>query len=330
MRLSEKEIMIQSQFEKLLPGVTLHPLRRGSEMEVGSCFYSIGPAYRAISSSRYYISSGFKFIHFTTLEAAKSIIQGKNVRLYNLNKLNDPREFSFAGDLLTFSQQNKADAKCNMFTISMCKPSILRTEIQTEFNMWRPYGGFGKGVGIEFDFQVNPPRGWKDYFLSRVFYGRRNRSNLIDAGQLIQKYKNEKPIIEFDLAPIIAFHKSNLYRLENEVRLLFDNRVTRLFSSTTYFNYRNEILAPIIKIDDEKSRDMSKEIKYLELPVYHRKIDNLSEQIPLPKITRIILGYDFKENFAETAKTLNNLAQESLEHPIKVERTRLIKYYYEQ
>lgn len=329
MDLTQKEILIQNEFETLLPGIKVRSARAGSNSKVNSSFYCILPENNNLQNSRYYYKENANLIHFTNFDSLKAILKSKVFRLYNLNNLNDPREYSFAGDLLTFNKKNREDAKQNMYLLSMCKTDVLTTHPQFEFNMWRLYGNYGKGVAIELSFDSSKIAELKDYYLSEVFYGASSRANLKKVSTLLYKYRNETPSIEVDLGQIVAFHKSNLYKLESEVRLLFDNRSNKLHSSTTYSNHQG-ILSPIILEDSSKSESSGRLVKYLELPIFQKGKHPISNCIPVPKIERIILGYAYKEKFESRTKDLESLRNPDLGYEIPVELSRLAHYYYER
>ena len=91
------------------------------------------------------------------------------------------------------------------------------------------------------------------------------------------------------------------------------------------------VLSPIIRTDISKSHNINKEIKYLELPVFHSNFEPISEKgaIPIPKITRIILGYQFKDNFEKVKLQLEELALDTLGYKPEIVKSRLTKWYHE-
>ena len=145
-----------------------------------------------MTDSEYFYKDNLNFIHFTNLYALQSIISNKNLRLYNLHNFNDPREYSFAGNLLSFNAENKQDAKDNFFLLSMCHSEILssRTPTGIEFNMWRLYGNNGKGLAIELNFDGSQPISWKDYFLGNVHYGASSKTNLKELNKLLRELES--------------------------------------------------------------------------------------------------------------------------------------------
>lgn len=333
MKVTDKERKIQTEFQKLLPGVVIHPVRSGSAEIVNHSHYSIHPENLNLIDSQYSYKGKLKFIHFSSLFAIQSILTSRIIRLYNLHNLNDPREYSFAGDLITFNSENKEDAKKNMYLLSMCKTDILTGPAEYEYNMWRLYGQNGSGICIQFDFSLGPfQQDWRDYFLSEVFYGANARKKLKEVSKLLTKYENENPKTVIDLGQIVAFHKSNLYKLEKEVRLLFDCREKKIFQASIYSDREKKRISPIIDSDITKSITCNKDIKYLELPIYHRDFKEIytPSKIPVPKIEKLILGHSYKDNFEEVANKLSTLAEKSLGYSIKVELSRMAKYYYDK
>jgi hypothetical protein len=214
----------------------------------------------------------------------------------------------------------------------MCKEQVLRDKnIGFEFNLWRLYGDNGFGVAVILGFSQNKPSNWKDYFLSKIHYGASSREKLVRINDLIKKYEKESPGISIDLGQLVCFHKSNLYSLEEEIRLLFDNREKNILSATQYRNSKNELVSPIIKDDIVKSVSSSKKIKYLELPIFYNSYDTVSEdnKVPIPKIESIILGYQYKKPYSVIGK-LQSLCLKQLGYLPQIIPSRLVKYYHDK
>ena len=146
MELSKKEAEIHEQFNRYLPGVKIEDMRIGSGNIVHQAAFSTSALNRDWQSSSYFYKGKLSFIHFTSLSALESIIKERVLRLYNISYLNDPREYSYAGDLLTLDPDTRKDAKENTFLISICESSILRGKTMNEFNLWRLYGHEGRGA----------------------------------------------------------------------------------------------------------------------------------------------------------------------------------------
>jgi hypothetical protein len=331
MKLSQKEIEIQKQFNFYLPGVKIEAMRMGSGNDVKQAAFSASPVNRDWQRSSYFYKGNLSFIHFTSLAALESIIKERVLRLYNINNLNDPREYSYAGDLLTLDPDRRKDARENSFLISMCESSILKEKTGDEFNLWRLYGHEGRGAAIEIQFDDHTHSLWRDYFLSEVHYGVSAREPLKKLNALLTKDEKDTPSVVVDLARIACFHKSSLFGLEKEIRLQFDNRSLKGIGTTIYSKAENNVISPIINIDIDKSISKGKKIQYLELPIYHKEFIPISEKhfIPIPKIKRIILGYSYKDNFKEVGLFFRNHCIKSLGHPLVIVQSRLTNYYHD-
>ena len=330
---TKKERIIIDTVTRLIPNVTIKPYRAFDKDGVNYARFFIPPQNKYLSNSEYLYSEKLNFIHFTNLFALQSIITDRNLRLYNLHNLNDPREYSYAGDMLTFNDENKKDAKDNFYLLSMCRTNLVtsRKTTDTEFNMWRLYGNNGHGIAIELNFDESPPIHWNDYFLSEVYYGTTSRTKLKELNKLLLELESEIPTVRVDLGQIVCFHKSRLFKLEQEIRLLFDSRKMNINQLTTCIS-NGEVISPITKTDISKSSIAENEIKYLELPIYHTKFKAISKEgaIPIPKIERIILGYQFQKNFEKVATHLKDLCEKRLGYLPKIEKSRLTKWYHDR
>ena len=330
MKQTAKEKTISNELERLLPNVTINCSRAGNDEGVNYSHFFIPPENKFLKDSEYFYDGKHSFIHFTNLFALQSIISQRNIRLYNLHNLNDPREYSFAGNLTKFNKTNKKDAKDRFFLLSMCKTEILTKSTGIEFNMWRLYGGNGTGIAIELNFDNNPSINWSDYFLAQVQYGAESKSRLNEIKKLLTKLESLKPLVSVDLGQIFCYHKTKLYNLEDETRLLFDYRAVKVVGASTYKSKEGEITSPIIKTDILKSVG-TKDVNYLELPIHHKDFKPVfnNNNIPIPKIERIIIGYHYKDNFNKVSTLLKKLCEERLGYTPKIEKSRLTKYYHD-
>ena len=332
MKQTAKEAKIINEINRLLPNVTVWSARAGSANEVNQAHYFIPSKNKYLKDSEYFYKGKLSFFHFTNLIAIQSIITDRSLRLYNLRNLNDPREYSFAGDLITLDKERRKDAKDNFYLLSMCNTTLLTSNMTTEieFNMWRLYGNNGNGIAVELNFDKSNPINWKDYFLSKVIYGASSKTHLKELNKLLSQLENENPQVTADLGQIVCFHKSRLFNLERETRILFDYRRTKAEGATTY-SFKDEVKSPIIKTDISKSSSGEHEIKYLELPIYHENYKAIANngEIPIPKIEKIILGFQFKDNFEKVAKHLSDLCGARLGYIPKIEKSRLTKWYHD-
>jgi hypothetical protein len=326
MKETDKEKRIHNLLNDYLPGVKLDAIRSGSDLEVRHAYYAVSNANKDLKDSQYYYKGKPEFIHFTSLLALESIIQSRSIRLYNLFNLNDPREYSFSAKLFDYTNKNENEARTNMFLLSMCNSDILaRNKAKEEFNMWRLYGQGGYGVALELGFTHCELELWKDFYLSKIFYGASSKSKLADLAQILSNLEEEIPKCVFDFGQLMCFHKSNLYGIEKEVRLLYDMRQTKSFGETNYSNHRNQRVFPIIRADITKSIQTKKDIKYLELPIYYNGF-NLKPTIATPKITKVTLGYQYYNNEG-LITNVKEMIKDYLGYGVPVEVTRLSVMY---
>ena len=105
--LEEYEQFVKRQMKEILPSLDLEPQRWGStttgKTKWNHLEFGIPPENSRLLKTRYYFKEK-ELIHFTRLDSIESIISSLNIRLYNLNHLEDPREFHFAADLFNLSQ----------------------------------------------------------------------------------------------------------------------------------------------------------------------------------------------------------------------------------
>jgi hypothetical protein len=325
MEQTEKERKINKLISEYLPGIRLDAIRSGSDKEVHGAYYAVSNKYKDLNGSQYYYQAGKKFVHFTSLLALESIVQSRNIRLYNLHNLNDPREYSFSAKIFDYNNKNSGDAKLNMFLLSLCKTDIFKRPVQEEFFMWKLYGHDGYGVGIEFDFNHCQPDEWRDFYLSQIFYGGGSRSKLNQLAKILSSLENEKPNCILDLGQLMCFHKSNLYKLETEVRLLYDMRQSKSFLETQYGNMNKQVPLPHLRNDITKSLQNKKEIKFLELPIYYKECI-MTSSFPIPMITKITLGYQYYK-WQDIAKKIKKMIQDYLEYEVTVVPTKLATIY---
>lgn len=275
-----------------------------------------------LEKSKYFF--GHKsFVHFTKTQYLTSILEAKALRLYNLHHLNDPREFTFASSVFRADEKITDDARENLFTLSACDTALIKEgKSAAEFNLWRLYGDSGKGVGIVFSIE-NDPSLWVDFHLSKVIYGSSKRMRFRKLLDSIERLNKSNPIVTVDLGKIMAFHKSLLFKHEEEIRLLFDRRKVRSgYQGRTYLSNMNEVIFPIIK------KSETDDSRYLQLPIYWEGYND-DATVPILKIKEILIGFNYKR---EELKTIIDGVRKSCKEQIGyspvVRQTRLAKYYW--
>lgn len=326
METSKNEIKFIEIFGKLFPDVDIKAFRYGNESKVNYSHYFIPPENRHLINSKYFYNKELIFFHFTTLEAIQSIILNRFIRLYNLNNLNDPREFNYAGNLIPIDSDRILDAKENMYIISLCRKSLLNKSIQDKFNIWRLYGNNGLGCLIELEFINNRPEDWQDFFLSEIQYGFTEKSNIVRLKSYLEQINTPNKEIGIDLGQLLAFHKSNLYRIENEVRLLYDGRIKKGIGPRKVFDPMNKLLYPLIRKDILKNPSLN--VKYLNLPIWIENEDFEIDSIPQIKINSIRIGYQHRDSFEDIKNELLDSFIEKLGYKPEIKMSRLKSSYW--
>lgn len=186
----------------------------------------------------YYYDEDKKFVHWTSIQNLMSIINNREIRLYNLQNSADPEEFNFAANQLKIQQDRSNYSKNYLYTFSFCKA----LELNNPF-LWKTYGNDYKGVAIEFEID-NSIDEWENFMLSSVYYNFPDM--LIELISNLNSFKEKYPgtITEIDLGKLIAFHKHSKYGNEKEVRLstyfpFSDSEAYRKYCQTE-FQFNND------------------------------------------------------------------------------------------
>ncbi|HET7118253.1 MAG TPA: hypothetical protein VFI29_17275, partial [Hanamia sp.] len=223
-----------------------------------------------LKDTPYYYRGELHFIHWTTIEALLSILNYREIRLYNLYSPNDIKEFNFAAKVLELPAQEIEWSKRHYFTFSFCQKCEL-----TNDHLWKKHGRDYKGVAIYFSIE-NDPAEWKKYMISKVYY---------DVPQKFKEYRNEVKkfekyhgiTTELDLGKFIGFHKENSFDKEMEIRL------------ASYVPYKTP--GEYLKFSKPDFRIKQNTItNYITLPLW---VDNDCERIKMLEKSFI---YDFKTN----------------------------------
>jgi hypothetical protein len=314
----------------LFPGIDTTHINYGTSTEGNEDFqmihFNIPPENKNLIKSPYFYQKK-SLVHFSNMSSLISMLQEKSIRLYNLHNLNDPREFTFASKVFNFNESIINDAKDNIFLISFCELGILK-DSTPEFNMWRLYSLNGKGLAIIFSI-LNNPIDWKDFHISKVFYGSNQRNVFVKLLDLIEDLNQTPPIINVDFGKLLTFHKSKLFELEREVRIIYDRRQKRSGIHSRTISYQNQRIFPKIKPDLLKIVDNKDKIQYLKLPLYQDSEQNYDPEIPIIKIEQIIIGYNFIDEVPKLTKSLIELCEEQLGYKPIIKQTRLKNFYWD-
>lgn len=179
----------------------------------------------------YFYNSALKFIHWTNVNNLLSIINNREIRLYNLLNSSDSKEFEYAAKALNIPQNQIEYSKNYYYTFSFCSSADLDNKY-----LWEEYGNNYSGVAIEFEI-LNEPDLWKNFMLSQVYY--EIPDFLVDFITELKSIQKEYPFAKtrIDLGKFIGYHKEECFHNENEIRL---SAYFPFESSKEYLKYCNK------------------------------------------------------------------------------------------
>jgi hypothetical protein len=178
-------------------------------------------AYNIFDQTPYEYKGQNSFIHFTSLEKLKAIIESGHLRMASLDSLQDTEEVHFAGKVIDPNCFYELDvASENLFSLSACESSYSNI---TNENMWMEYGDEHAGCILEYSFSK------MELFRMNfgvIRYGEENLSDLKKLVSLSHSFYNEHGFsvseLPIFLRTILSFHKNQSYNFEREIRLLLE------------------------------------------------------------------------------------------------------------
>jgi hypothetical protein len=177
-------------------------------------------------NTSYEVSLNQSFIHFTTLQSLTSILNNGYFRFSEFNNFEDKSELHYASKAFSqnsvlFGNSQKLDEnKECCFAFSAC----LASE-QTSKNtyMWANYANKGNGVCIQFKLNYEKTC---HFLLGKMQYGEQELSPIFKLNELAKKFYDNNNGFSYNQFPervleLLAYHKFEKYREENEVRMFF-------------------------------------------------------------------------------------------------------------
>ncbi len=203
----------------------------------------------------YFFNEEMSFVHWTSIENLLSIINYREIRLYNLNSSKDPLELEYSAKIFKVEEQDIANLKYHNFTFSFCKSSDLKNPY-----LWKHYGNDFKGVAIKFSI-VNDPLKWQKYILSKIYYDIPEAfDKFLKEVEEFEKQEGTGVIARLKLDKLYGFHKQKSYEGENEIRL----SILHPFDFTQEYQKHSKM---DWRIDGQRNRIT----KYISLPLW---VDN--------------------------------------------------------
>jgi hypothetical protein len=279
-----------------------------------------------------------QFIHYTSIQSFFNILHTGDLRLHDLNSMNDPFEFDYPIKKMNIllNQEEVNHFKKSLFITSFC----AYDEGKDDFDMWRLYGKNGEGVGIVFEL-TNPTANWYNIFLGKVQYGDNNEAykTLQEAIRIYHHYVQEKGLSLKRMPQLIGImmmlHKNEIWQSEKEYRLGTYVEYDDFNFRTT--NFWNPFFEDKISFYLRKS---SKVLAYLSYPL-KSKMDKLSQSIketaqrdsalstiPILKIAKVITGYNVPITFDDQLNYLQHqLTRRTDGDRFKVQKTPLAQWF---
>lgn len=261
------------------------------------------------NNTAYCYKDEMRFVHWTSISNLLSMLNNREIRLYNLYNSEDPQEFNYGAEVLGLNANQINYAKEYYYSFSFCKAVKLYSKY-----MWNTYGEHFKRVAVEFTIE-NDADAWKDFMIAPIQY------------TLPEEFENYRKEIEafqkqyggtymLDLGKLIGFHKRVDYEEECEIRI------------GSFFPFRNhEQYLVHGKYDFRIFNDRHSIARYFSLPlwvnneyVYHddRKPEHslrtkYDEEYfktrPKIKIQNIYIGKDCGIPNGEASRYINKLRE---------------------
>jgi hypothetical protein len=207
--------------------------------------YRFSTFFKHYKETPFYYTGDLKLVHWTSLSNLSSIINNNEIRLYNLINSEDAEEFSYAGRLLSLSENHIEAIKSNYFTASFCSYDQLDNKY-----LWKKYGKNYKGIAITFSL-IDNRDDWQNFFLSNVYYELDQKfSDFQNEIEALKRKYNNAPTFMTDNWRFAGFYKKQPFKNENEVRLSY------IFPFKREIDYLKYVRREL-KIEKERNRIVS-------------------------------------------------------------------------
>ena len=131
----------------------------------GFNFYAdLASENKLFKDTPYFYKEELTFIHWTSINNLLSILNNREIRLYNLYNSEDEHEFYYAAEILGLESAQINYLKKYYYTFSFCK----KEDINNKY-LWGNYGDNYKGVAIKFTIE-NDPTEWDKFMISNIHY----------------------------------------------------------------------------------------------------------------------------------------------------------------
>lgn len=243
-------------------------------------------------------------MHYTSIKNLISILRSQSVRLYDFNNFNDSLEFVYANKYFLSKERIELELKefkSQLFGLSLCEYN--EDNITNNINLWRLYADNGNGVCIVFELVNENINEIYGYTFGKIKYCQIG-VNIDELEKIRERAEEHQKKYDFSctnleelLTPICCFYKTNLFKIENEIRLFH-------FSKKRPYDKH---------YDDEVKSDLNNQnsiVYFKEVPI----LNTSNNRIPQLKIKEILFGYNLRPEH----KTDLELVIEDLNLPEKI------------
>jgi hypothetical protein len=234
---------------------------------------------KLFDKTRYEAPHQGEILHYTSIAGMLSILQENGIRLSPFSGLSDSKELVYASALHTGIIKDRVSKvsewlKNSLYSLSGKLSDLKSEEMDKDTYMWETYGRGGAGVYIRLEYTDVSPR----FSLGKVLYGQSNLDIIKELDRNANAFfsSNGFSLVtsgEF-FSLIHAFHKSQRYYQEQEVRLLYDGT---LYPADIPYEGR-------FVYEPDRYGSL---LKKLFIP-----FDSTSGTVPKLRISQIVFGYE--------------------------------------
>jgi hypothetical protein len=248
--------------------------------------------------------------------------------------MDDPKEFFFGAKDFGFAgNYYLKEARSKLFSFSLVE--IDEDGATEDFNLWQ-YGDNGNGVAIVFSIDPGTQHEWGNYHLSRVQYSTKEPEHFVALAERIRDFGNAENfhVRDFEdlFVKLAAFHKAEIFRFENEVRLLHYHDHDLYSRSSANKRWPLDLSLDVGRNGQRSFFDRiylgkAWEPRY-KLPPQIDPDGTANRLIPRMKIEKVILGYRLKpNNVSDLCESIHQLAHEKLGETFELKTSRFFEHF---
>ena len=283
----------------------------------------------------YPLTSTNRLVHYTSAQTLLSILREASIRLYDLNHMDDPKEFSFgARDFGYSSNHQLKEARSQLFSFSLV-PIDEKCE-EEDFNLWQ-YGDNGNGVAIVFSIDSGTQYEWNNFHLSPVNYSATIPAEFERFSERVKQFGDEEYFWvkqhEGLLVKLAAFHKSNIFAFEREVRLLRYYEHELYYRDSARMKWPRDIGLDVGRNGQRSFFDrlylgQEWESRYRLPAEFEEKYGAANRLFPKLKIERVILGYRLNPiNVWDLQESIHILAHQNLGYSFEITKSKFFDHF---